>query len=187
MEKKISSAVLFTEDIDRIIKSEARKMVGTCGLQWTDFEDLCQELYFQVVKAVPGYRPEAGKFTAFAGTVAANHRRRIFRDRMRHGEDRPWVSLNELLSEREDCTRNAKDRKAVLEELTGRGNDGIASDVQTALGALPEQLRNICLFLIQGYSGKEAGEKLGIPLRTLRRRMAELKVKFGDFMNYGTH
>ncbi|MEG2000554.1 MAG: sigma factor, partial [Evtepia sp.] len=84
------------EEVRKHIEATALRMVGHANLREDDFQDICQELSLQLIKAAPAFSPNCGSYYTFAQTVIKKHRDRIFRYRIRRGIDFPHVPVENL-------------------------------------------------------------------------------------------
>ena len=121
----------------------------------TQAEDLTQDIFFRVWKALPGYHGAASPST-WIYSIARNCCLSYLRKQKTH----PALSLAEEELER-------------LEESVAVQNNvapaGIDLDVQWMLGQLPEKYRQVVtLFYLEAKSYEEVGAMLGLPLGTVK-------------------
>ncbi len=130
-----------------------------------DREDLLQEANIRLLKALPGYRPEA-KFSTFAATVARNlARAHVTRNR-------PWVSFGS-----KEATNAVDFRTEMLfRERRAQEPPDIYENAMQAMENIPEPYRQV----VKAYYVKdedppsyaEMSVKLKIPIGTVRSRLS---------------
>jgi len=121
----------------------------------TQAEDLTQDIFFRVWKALSGYHGAASPST-WIYSIARN----CCLSYLRKQRTRPTVSLAE-----EDLGR--------LEESASVQHDALEAgadlDIQWLLGQLPEKYRQVVvLFYLEAKSYEEVGAMLGLPLGTVK-------------------
>ena len=117
-------------------------------------EDVFQDVWIKMMRALPGYRPTAGSFRPWLFRIAANTAvDRIRRDRLRDG---PELDADQVA------------RDAPTPESEGIGRE-IGRDLDTALAELPERQRNAVLLRHQlGMSYAEISTTLKVPEGTAK-------------------
>jgi RNA polymerase sigma-70 factor (ECF subfamily) len=152
----------------------------------TEAEDLAQNVFVQVYKFADRYRVEA-KFSTWLFTIARNLGLNEIRRRSRH----PAESLDAVTDPAEESSmpRQFEDRRNVSapDRLM---NDELASKVEEALAALPENQRTaILLFKEKDMSYEEISEILGCSLSAtkslIHRGRETLKDKLKPYLKTG--
>ncbi len=125
------------------------------GLDLHDAEDCAQDTFLRFERARPGYRP-AAPLSAFLLRIAHS----VYVDWCRRQRVRRVV--------RQAAPEDRLERLPSAETLA----PGEALDVGRAVEALPEHLRVVVeLTVRRGLGYREAGERLGIPVGTVKSRM----------------
>lgn len=138
-------------------------------------EDLTQEIFLKVWKALPTYHGGASLST-WIYTISRN----TCLTEIKRRSNRPTVSLNEPLGE------DGHDRLSSLaapEETMG--ND---LDAHALLARLPEKYRQVLtLFYLEQRSYEEVGELLGIPMGTVKTFLYRAKKELLKFNTRRAH
>ena len=120
-------------------------------------EELAQEALTTVWRKATLYSPDKGQPTTWIFTIARNLRI----DRIRR--ERAWQPLPESHAE-QACDSPAPDEVVSEQERSER--------VREALKTLPaEQIEIVTLSFLEGLSHSEIGERLSVPLGTVKSRM----------------
>jgi len=135
-----------------------RRSLRRLGVSARDAEDLCQEVFLRVFRALAEYdpdRPLRPWLFAFAYRVAANHRRRA-----RH-------RLEQLVEQPPEQPAIGDPEAAIVaRERT--------AEVLRALDALSLEKRGILiLFDIDGFSAPDIADALAIPVNTVYSRVRQ--------------
>lgn len=167
----VSPEDFITPRVIQHIESVARGMVGRSSLDSFEFEDICQELYAQVVQAAENYEPSKGSVYTYACRAIDRYKNRILRDRLKslhtHRDYAQCISEDDLLD-------NSLE-KAIL-----------ANDVKQILSELPPKYRVFCECLMNGESMRSATETAGFTWGThlqstvlpfLREKFRELRFR----------
>ena len=122
---------------------------------YSDGEDLVQETFLRLYRYRERYRPTA-QFTTYLYVLA----RHVWADHgRRHGR-------------RERLVNGLTDEAKIVDRQSGTGA-GSAMDVQAALDRLSPKLRDvIVLNVYQGLRYQEVADVLGVPLGTVKSRIA---------------
>ena len=64
------------------VKAVAASMIGHAAFQKCDFDDICQELFQQIILATPKFNPEKSSFDTYACLIADRYKNRIYRVRI---------------------------------------------------------------------------------------------------------
>lgn len=131
------------------IRATLARYVGT----GPDLDDLTQEALVDVLRGLPGYRGEA-PIEAWVTRIA---QRRAWSRRRPAAEVLPFDG----------------ERHGVVAGWEGRG---AADDLVAAVEALPPPRRTVLMMHdVEGYSAREVGEILGVPLGTVSDRLREAR------------
>ena len=124
-------------------------------------EEVTQDVFFNVWRRVPSYKPERGKTTSWLFSIAHHRtidelrRRRRDREKLQHG-----VDLTDKLSD----TGNDPVDYATLKFVRGQLKDALST-------LRPEQREVVTLAYFGGLTHSEVSRKLGQPLGTVKTRM----------------
>ena len=115
-------------------------------------EDLLQEAFLRLWKALPGYQPTA-KVSTYVFRIAHN------------------LYLNDAAKRREKAIEDA-DSESRMDPSDDMARRELQAAVQAAVEALPEGERD-CLILseLKGFKYADIAEVLGIPVGTVKSRM----------------
>ncbi len=145
----------------------------------TDAEDVAQETFLQVYRALPGYRREA-RFATWIYRIAANRaldclRRRQSPVRQTVPLDRGDGEAGPGLLSRLPCRDPSPEEQVVRSESQAR--------LRQALAALPDHYRIVLvLYHFQGLSYRDIGEILDLPVRTVETRLYRAKHNLKEFL-----
>ncbi len=166
-----------------LVLSIGRRMLGTREAA----EDLMQDVFIKVHRALPDFRGEASlkSFIARIAVNTAHNRRRDDSRRLRVVA--PWAPRNpdgdapELADIAAD-TAPGPDRLALSSAARAR--------VEAALQAMPDEFRDaLVLREIEGLSYEEIGEALGVAPGTVKSRLARARLRMqealGDLVGGG--
>ncbi len=128
-------------------------------------DDVAQEVFIRLHKALPQFRGEA-KLSTFLHRIAINLSLTALDKRKRRNKWRIFnTSANRSLANIQDRS-NAPERKEMQEMI------------QTALTSLEPAFRSVVVLrLVQGYSMKETAQMLNIPEGTVASRLARAQKK----------
>ncbi|MGE5590053.1 MAG: RNA polymerase sigma factor [Bacillota bacterium] len=144
-----------------------------------DAEDVAQETFLQVYRALPGFRREA-RFATWIYRIAAN--RALDCLRRRQNPARQTVPLDQdddeagrSLLARLPCRDPSPEDQVLRSESQAR--------LKQALEALPDHYRVVLvLYHFQGLSYREIGEILDLPVRTVETRLYRAKHSLKEFL-----
>ena len=166
------------EEVRKHIEATAKTMIGHGNLTEDDFQDICQEISMEVVKAAPNYNPEKCSYYTFAQAVVKQFRSRIFRYRMRHGMDVPAISLDEKVKSDESGDITVFDVYCNQLSESEERREEVLAEVRKIVSTLSEKQRQICILIMDGYDLYEILEKLNISRPTYYRYFAQIQTKF---------
>lgn len=136
-----------------------------------DAEDMAQEAFLKVWRALPDFRWEC-KFSVWLYRVVSN----VCLDWLRRQSKRQTVSLNVEDEDGEENERELPDERLSPERLLEQKLTREA--VQKALSALPEEQRQILLLReIRGLSYEEIGQALSLEPGTVKSRLFRARKK----------
>lgn len=130
-------------------------------------EDLAQETFIRVYKALPQFRGES-QFYTWVYRIAVNTAKKALIDRRRDPIQQEWSSASAdeetFPEELEPSTQDTPESEFAAKE--------IAQAVNHALDALPEDLRQaLVLREMEGLSYDDIAEVMGCPIGTVRSRI----------------
>lgn len=179
-----------------IIKRKAKKLIGKCGFQKSDQEDIIQDLLQDFLERIPHYDPRKGQITTFADRVTTHKVCTIIESRTAGIRDhrRCQESLNQYHEDRDGIRTEQIDIISQDDYLsrTGRpiqSEDGrnLSIDLQKALSELPLDLRPLFENLASEKTITEISRALKIPRGTLYDALKRLRIFFeerglGDYL-----
>lgn len=142
----IGSEEFITPRVVKHVESVARKIVGRSMVNAFDFEDVCQELYTQIIRAAENYDPSKGSVYTYACRAVDRYKNRILRDRMTSMQDRREY---EKYFVEDDFVDNSTEETI------------IANDIRQIISELPPKYRTFCECLLEGKSMRAAARKAG--------------------------
>ena len=141
------------------------------GRSKSDIDDLIQDVYVRVCEAAAKEIPDPAK--PFVFTVARN----LLIDRLRREHVVPIETVEDL-----DALNVAIDAPGPDQALIAREE---LRRVQAALDQLPRRAREaVVLRKVEGLSGKEIGQRMGIAERTVNRHLTDAMHALADTL-YG--
>ena len=142
----------IARDHGRFLYTVAYRLAGNDS----DAQDLVQEALIRVGKGLERYQP--GSLTGWLARIVTN----VFLDEVRRRRRRPTDPFPDDDPERVLPTAPAADEVA----------SGLSDEVQTALGALPQDFRAaVVLCDVAGLPYEEIAAQLGVPVGTVRSRI----------------
>lgn len=142
----VGSEEFITPKVAKHVESVARRMVGASSLDTFAFEDVCQELYEQILSAAESYDPSKCSVYTYACRIVDRYKNRILRDRMRSASDRREY---EKMVVPEDFIDNSTERAILV------------NDVRQIISELPPEYRVFCECLLDGKSMRVAAQIAG--------------------------
>jgi RNA polymerase sigma-70 factor (ECF subfamily) len=147
-----------------------RRMVGG-----PDDEDLTQEVFIKVYRALPGFRG-GSSFKTWIFRIAHNHCLSDLRNKARRGEH---LSIEEEGDEKIHCllpdTRSDLEREIEKRDLS--------QSIRTLMERLPPQYREVLtLFYIEQARYEEIAEIMGIPLGTVKTHIHRARLRLRDLL-----
>jgi RNA polymerase sigma-70 factor (ECF subfamily) len=152
----------------------------------SDAEDLAQEVFLKIYKALAWYQPK-GKFTAYLYKTAVN----CSLSHIRKNKNPVFVSIDSSQEEGEDSLLDSlKDTSAPLPDEVMLKEE-LRRMVEEAIRRLPEGQRiTLILNQYQGLSYKEIASVLECSVKSVERRLyrarMSLKEKLLPYLNKGT-
>ncbi|MFJ9428450.1 ECF RNA polymerase sigma factor SigK [Streptomyces sp. NPDC101490] len=137
-------------------------------------EEVTQEVMIEVWRQAARYRPEAGRVTTWAATIA--HRRAV--DRVRSAQ---------AASDREQA-RAAREHTTAFDEVAEQVETRLESEqVRRCLRGLTEiQRQAVTLAYYGGLTYREVAQTLSTPLPTIKTRMRDGLIRLRDCMGVTT-
>jgi RNA polymerase sigma-70 factor, ECF subfamily len=162
---------IFNEHRHRVY-SLAYRMTGNTA----DAEDLCQEVFLQVLRKINTFQGRASLST-WLYTVTVNRSRDFLRSKKRSGE--VFSQDGELSEPRE---RIETVQKVPAPEASAIGGE-VQRLVQGALMQLPLSLRApLVLHELEGFQYSEVARILRLPVGTVKSRIFRGRVKLGELL-----
>ena|SRR5271157_5955442 len=175
--------ILKDGEVRDAVEKAAKRLLGKAGFLAADRDDLCQELWREILLRLPGYSPGKGTIIAFVHTIIqsevknlVSHQKMAKRDYRRRGpsldteslsEDGRSTTLGERLAQGED-RRNTGER-------TGHEPTDLKIAVDEVLREAPTQVRSLCEWIRAGKSKSEVARDHGVTTGTVRNRLARLR------------
>jgi RNA polymerase sigma factor (sigma-70 family) len=160
---------------EKLACKKAKRLAGHYGWIKADWEDIKQELLMDVLARWPAFDPARSEPKAFIGGVIKNCIATLIEAQMAGMRDyrKRGPSLNVVVGVDEYGD------PIELGDLQGDPVDDHAhreseADIETLLDGLPDDLRRACEMIRWGSSVAEAARAIGMPLSTLRDRLAAL-------------
>ena len=171
----------------RLIRRKARQLACRSDFTRSDCADIEQDLAQKLVQQMEAFDPAAAHWYAFVTTVVERQTATLVRDRRAAKRDRRRVTTLHVLIDGDDGPVEFAQTIASDEHLnrTGRWRRSdaeraeLALDTATVLAALPEDLRDLAVRLMDA-SPSQVARDLGVPRSTLQRRMERLRRHFED-------
>jgi RNA polymerase sigma-70 factor (ECF subfamily) len=152
----------FKEIVRRYEPIVARTVIGMLG-NCAEAEDVGQETFIRLYKALPGFRGESSLrtyLTRIAMNLSLNELKRRKRRFLRFS-GKPVEEYHDIADDRQDTAR-----------------DTAIARVRSAIGELDEKFRVVVVLrLIDGYSTEETARILGIPTGTVLSRLSRAQLK----------
>jgi RNA polymerase sigma factor (sigma-70 family) len=169
---------------DRRIRNSTRRLVGMAGITDEDLKDLRQDIWVDLIRRLPRYRPDRGTRQAFIARVIRNRIASILKSRTaaKRGGGKPALSLNwESFDESGDPVELHESLSADHYLRLTRGvrrseeeRRDLALDVRKVVERLPPHHRVLCLLLID-HDVCNIANVVGIPRSTLRDLIKRLR------------
>ena len=177
-----------------LIRRKIQHLIGKAGFTLQDREDLEQQFYARVFKALRSYDPAVANERVFLTAVIDRQGANLLRDKQAAKRyQRRVVSLNVTIHvEGEGPTELAQTiGRRELDARLGRSTPSDQEllervlDVAAVIASLPEPLRELAERR-KSQTMQEIAEALGIPRTTLNERMREIRQAFerGELRDY---
>ena len=153
---------------DGLVRKYQHRVIAVVGRyigDWSECQDVAQDVFVRVYRALPGFRGES-QFSSWIHRIAVNTAlNHIDARKRRPPQDDIELSDAELYGNHEGLQSNASPEQELLrQELLGV--------LQAAMNALPDDLR-IALTLreIDGLTYEQIAEQMNTPIGTVRSRI----------------
>ena len=168
-----------------LIECKAKQLVGKCGFQLCDRDDIEQELYLDLWERLDKFDSEKATYSTFVQRVVENKISNILRE---HCSDkglaeRTALSLSKPLhidqaSGKEvtlgDCVTNEQYDDFARNKNHSRVEElDMTLDMQQVLARLPEYARRPCELLMEGRTIDETAQLVGMKRITFYRQIIE--------------
>jgi RNA polymerase sigma factor (sigma-70 family) len=153
-----------------LVRRASGDLCRRCGFPWSDRDDIEQDLFLALHRAVPKFDPRRSSWRAFAAAVIDHRAASLARDR---GAARRVPPALRLLGD------PAQDQRRVGPPVDPAETVPLALDLERALTRLPPALRA----LADRLSDKpltRAATSLGISRSAARLRRADIRRRFED-------
>lgn len=181
------------EYAEKVIRIRARQLIGKGGFSETDFEDLGQDMKFDLWQRLSKFDPSKAPLSkaplkAFIDRVVRHKVASIIEGRRAQRRDcRRQCSLNDTLQNAgsEPTERGDTVDQDQVYRRTGPPSHSIedlcdlAVDVDAVLSRLPPRLRDLCRRL-RARSPTEVSQETAIPRGSLYQAIEELRRRFED-------
>ncbi len=144
----------ISPEVVKHVKAVAASMIGHAAFQKYDFDDICQDLFQQIILAIPKFDPAKSSFDTYACQIADRYKNRIYRERIYEKRDVPTIPFE-----------NSGDEPSQFEIDTASNNVEQAmlrNDVLAFVAQLPEKQRHFCQNIMDGFSNRQAAKMAGI-------------------------
>lgn len=136
-------------------------LVRSYGKSAEDAEEDVQEIFLRAYRSLSSF-DLSRRFKPWLFQIALNHLRSVRRLRLRRQSHAEFVEMDGQTIEEITPDQSSPPDHTVIERLADR-------DVARALDTLPKNWRDVFILRqMQGLSGKEAAQILGLPEETLR-------------------
>ena len=172
-----------------LVELHQSAVIGTCARMlgdWSEAEDVAQQVFLRVWKAAPRYEPTA-RFTTWLFTIVRNL---VFNESRRRSR-RPTVSLDAPLPGDEAATRRIARRAPMPTPnppMPWRMQAELEKAIDRAIAALPEQQRlAVTLRKYQDLPYEEIAEVLSTSVPAVKsllfRARTQLRVSLHDYLD----
>jgi RNA polymerase sigma-70 factor (ECF subfamily) len=160
----------------KLATRKARKLVGHYGWTRSDVEDIAQELLLDLIHRWPKYDPTRSEPEAFVAGIFNHHVETMIAARLAAKRDyrRARTSLNAEVG-RKKGGRLVERGDLLADPADEPGEREAATDVASIVAELPDDLRAVCRLLMEGRTVAEVARETGVPLSTLRGRLAVVR------------
>ncbi len=156
--ESVQTAVPSWEELVREHSARVYRQAYRLTGNQQDAEDLTQDVFVRVFRALDSYRP--GSFEGWLHRITTN----LFLDRMRRRSRLRFDGFSDGAEERLPATTPTPERACT--------DAALDADVERALARLPEDFRvAVVLCDVEGLSYQEIATELGVKLGTVRSRI----------------
>lgn len=173
---------------DALVRKYQHRVIAVVGRyigDWSECQDVAQDVFVRVYRALPGFRGES-QFGSWIHRIAVNTALNHLDARKRRPpQDDIELADAELFGNHEGLQSNASPEQELLRQELLRV-------LQSAMDALPEDLRNaLTLREIDGLSYEQIAEQMDTPIGTVRSRIFRAREavdqKLQDHMSNSTN
>ena len=171
------------ESVQKLIKYKAQRMIGKAGLTQSDIDDITQELWLDIIRRLPRFRPDRAQRNTYVSRLIDHQLATILRHRRTAMRDcRRCSSLNEPVkfgqtTERADLIdQNVHARRTGSNCQTDEDTD-LASDIRAIMAKMPPQMQELCQRLITDSQSAIARD-IGVPRTTLQEKIEKIRRRF---------
>ena len=153
---------------DALVRKYQHRIVGLIGRyvhDWSECQDVAQEVFMRAYRALGGFRGDA-QFSTWLHRIAVNTAKNHLVAQNRRP---PTDDIDVMDAEQFDQSYRLRDTDTPERELM---RQEIERTVMDAVNALPSELREaITLREVDGLSYDEIAERMGCPIGTVRSRI----------------
>jgi RNA polymerase sigma-70 factor (ECF subfamily) len=153
---------------DVLVRKYQHRVIGLIGRyvhDWSECQDVAQEVFMRAYRALGGFRGDA-QFSTWLHRIAVNTAKNHLVAQNRRP---PTDDIDVMDAEQYDMSLRLRDTDTPEHELL---RQEIESTVMAAVGRLPTELREaITLREVEGLSYEEIAERMGCPIGTVRSRI----------------
>jgi len=165
----------ISPEVVKHVKAVAASMIGHAAFQKYDFDDICQDLFQQIILAIPKFDPAKSSFDTYACQIADRYKNRIYRERIYEKRDVPTIPFE-----------NSGDEPSQFEIDTAINNveqQCLINDVQAIIKKLNTQEKTFCEAIMAGDGLKKAALGVGMVYdgRFFKTFLPCLREKFKDY------
>jgi RNA polymerase sigma-70 factor, ECF subfamily len=153
---------------DALVRKYQHRVIGLVGRyvnDWSECQDVAQEVFMRAYRALGNFRGDA-QFSTWLHRIAVNTAKNHLVAQNRRP---PTDDIDVADAEQFDMSLRLRDSDTPEHELL---RQEIETTVMTAVNRLPEELRvAITLREVEGLSYDEIAERMGCPIGTVRSRI----------------
>ncbi|GAB2513707.1 RNA polymerase sigma factor RpoE [Lysobacter humi (ex Lee et al. 2017)] len=153
---------------DALVRKYQHRVIGLVGRyvhDWSECQDVAQEVFMRAYRALGNFRGDA-QFSTWLHRIAVNTAKNHLVAQHRRP---PTDDIDVMDAEQFDMSLRLRDTDTPEHELL---RQEVETTVMTAVNRLPEELRvAITLREVEGLSYDEIAERMGCPIGTVRSRI----------------
>lgn len=154
--KRSVPAEIITPEIRSHVEAIAAEMIGKSALRKDDFQDLCQNMYLEILKNIPLYDSARSGFYTFVCWIVKCWRADFYNRRIAKGQDQasiPYDSTDAVTGQ----------SRHEIETATNSVDDEMRKqDIRFIVNTLPPVQKELCKRLLAGQALTTAATEMGI-------------------------